>query len=103
MDSLFAWFPASWMLLVIEVIREKSFAHDQAASQMNASTSTDQTEVVLPEGLDFTFKVMRKDAALCYSHLHLPVHQLSDELFKMKVNVPQDLVNHQRRDSFLPH
>ena len=45
------------MPLVVEVIREKSFAHHQAASQMNASTSTDQTQVVLPEGLDFTFKV----------------------------------------------
>ena len=61
-DSLFAWFPASWMPLVVEAIREKSFAHHQAASQMNASTSTDQTQVVLPEGLDFTFKVKRWQA-----------------------------------------
>ena len=61
-DSLFVWFPASWMPLVVEAIREKSFAHHQASSQMNASTSTDQTQVVLPEGLDFTFKVKRWQA-----------------------------------------
>ena len=59
------------MLLVVETIREKSFAHHQASSQMNASASTDQTQVVLPEGLDFTFKVKRwqADAKGCCSVL----------------------------------
>ena len=61
-DSLFVWFPASWMPLVVEAIREKSFAHHQVASQMGASASTDQTQIVLPEGLDFTYKVKRWQA-----------------------------------------
>ena len=60
-DSLFVWFPASWMPLV-EAIREQSFAHHQVASQMGASASTDQTQIVLPEGLDFTYKVKRWQA-----------------------------------------
>ena len=55
-DSLFVWFPASWMPLVVEAIREKSLAHHQASGQMNASTSTDQTRVVLPKGLELHFQ-----------------------------------------------
>ena len=54
-DSLFVWFPASWMPLVVEAIREKSFAHHQVASQMDAPASTDQTQIVLTDGLDFTY------------------------------------------------
>ena len=61
-DSLFVWFPASWMPLVVEAIREKSFAHHQIASQIGAPASTDQTQIVLPKGLDFTYKVKRWQA-----------------------------------------
>ena len=61
-DSLFVSFPASWMPLVVEAIREKSFAHHQVASQMGASASTDQTQIVLPEELDFIYKVKRWQA-----------------------------------------
>ena len=71
-DSLFVWFPASWMPLVVEAVREKSFAHHQVASQLGASASTDQTQIVLPEGLDFTYKVKRwqADAKGCCPVLH---------------------------------
>ena len=58
-DSLFVWFPASWMPLVVEALREKSFASTQIVSQMGAVASTDQTQTELPEGLDFTYKVKR--------------------------------------------
>ena len=61
-DSLFVWFPASWMPLVVEAIREKSFASNQVVSQLGAVAFTDQTQTVLPEGLDFTHKVKRWQA-----------------------------------------
>ena len=61
-DSLFVWFPASWMPLVVEALREKSFASTQVVSQMGAVASTDQTQTELPEGLDFTYKVKRWQA-----------------------------------------
>ena len=60
-DSLFVWFPASWMPLVVDAIREKSCAYNQVVSQLGAAF-TDQTQTVLPEGLDFTYKVKRWQA-----------------------------------------
>ena len=41
---------------------EKSFAYHQVVCQMGASASTDQTQIMLPEGLDFTYKVKRWQA-----------------------------------------
>ena len=61
-DSLFVWFPASWMPLVVDAIREKSFAYNQVVSQLGAVAFTDQTQTALPEGLDFTYKVKRWQA-----------------------------------------
>ena len=61
-DSLFVWFPASWMPLVVDATREKSFAYNQVVSQLGAVAFTDQTHTVLPEGLDFTYKVQRWQA-----------------------------------------
>ena len=61
-DSLFVWFPASWMPLVVDAIREKSFAYNQGVSQLGAVAFTDQTQTELPEGLDFTYKVKRWQA-----------------------------------------
>ena len=61
-DSLFVWFPASWMPLVVDAIREKSFAYNQVVSQLGAVAFTDQTQTELPEGLDFTYKVKRWQA-----------------------------------------
>ena len=61
-DSLFVWFPASWMPLVVDAIKEKSFAYNQVVSQLGAVAFTDQTQTVLPEGLDFTYKVKRWQA-----------------------------------------
>ena len=61
-DSLFVWFPASWMPLVVDAVREKSFAYNQVVSQLGAVAFTDQTHTVLPEGLDFTYNVKRWQA-----------------------------------------
>ena len=61
-DSLFVWFPASWMPLVVDAIREKSFAYNQVVCQLGAVAFTDQTQTELPEGLDFTYKVKRWQA-----------------------------------------
>ena len=56
-DSLFVWFPASWMPLVVEALREKSFASTQVVRQMGVVAPTDQAKTELPEGLEFTYKV----------------------------------------------
>ena len=61
-DSLFVWFPAAWMPLVVDAIREKSFAYNQVVSQLTAVAFTDQTQTVLPEGSDLTYKVKRWQA-----------------------------------------
>ena len=54
-DSLFVWFPASWMPLVVDALREKSFAFNQHVSQLGAVAFTDRTHIVLPEASDFTY------------------------------------------------
>ena len=61
-DSLFVWFPASWMPLVVDALREKSFAYNQHVSQLGAVAFTDRTHIVLPEASDFTRKVKRWQA-----------------------------------------
>ena len=61
-DSLFVWFPASWMPLVVEALREKSFASTQVVRQMGVVAPTDQAKTELPEGLEFTYKVKRWQA-----------------------------------------
>ena len=61
-DSLFVWFPASWMPLVVDALREKSFAYSQNVSQLGAVAFTDRTHIVLPEASDFTYKVKRWQA-----------------------------------------
>ena len=38
--------------LVVDAIRQKSFAYNQVVSQVGAVAFTDQTQTVLPEGLD---------------------------------------------------
>ena len=48
--------------LVVDAIREKCFASNQVVSQLGAVAFTDQTQTVLPEGLDFTYKVKRWQA-----------------------------------------
>ena len=61
-DSLFVWFPVSWMPLVVDAIREKSFAYSQVVSQLGAVAFTDQSHIELPEALEFTYKVKRWQA-----------------------------------------
>ena len=64
-DSLFVWFPASWMPLVVDAIREESFAYNQVVSQLGAVAFIHNDW--LPEALDFTYKVKRwqADAGCC--------------------------------------
>ena len=50
------------MPLVVDAIREKSFAYNQGVSQLGAVAFTDQTQTELPEGLDFTYKDKRWQA-----------------------------------------
>jgi len=59
-DSLFVWL--SWMPLVVDALREKSFAYSQNVSQLGAVAFTDRTHIVLPEASDFTYKVKRWQA-----------------------------------------
>ena len=61
-DSLFVWFPASWMPLVVEATREKSFGYSQSVSQLGAVAFTDRSHIELPEALEFTYKVKRWQA-----------------------------------------
>jgi len=56
-DSLFVWFPAAWMPLVVEATREKSFRYCQSVSQLDAFAFTDRSHVELPEALEFTYKI----------------------------------------------
>ena len=61
-DSLFVWFPAAWMPLVIEATREKSFVYCESVSQLGAVALTDRSHVELPEALEFTYKIKRSQA-----------------------------------------
>ena len=50
------------MPLVVDAPREKSFAYNQVVNQLGAVAFTEQTQTVLPEGLDFTCRVKRWQA-----------------------------------------
>ena len=52
-DSLFVWFPASWMPLVVDSIREKIFAYNQVVSQLGAVAFTDRSQYCAARGLGF--------------------------------------------------
>ena len=70
-DSLFVWFPASWMSLVVDAIREKSFAYSQVVSQLGAVAFTDQSLIVLRRPwISLTRsnggRLTQGDAARCY-------------------------------------
>ena len=58
-DSLFIWFPAAWMPLVVEAIREKSFMRIESTRQLGAVAFTDQQQPVLTGTQEFSFKVKR--------------------------------------------
>ena len=57
--SLFIWFPAAWMPLVVEAIREKSIMHIESTRQLGAVTFTDQQQPALTKTQEFSFKVKR--------------------------------------------
>ena len=62
------------MPLVVDAIREKSFACNQVVSQLGAVAFTDQTQTCAAGGLRFQLqgqndgRLMQEDAARCYSH-----------------------------------
>ena len=58
-DSIFIWFPAAWMRLVVDAINEKSYMHRESAGQLGAVAFTDQPQPVSSETQDFSFKVKR--------------------------------------------
>ena len=58
-DSLFVWFPAAWMPLVIDALREKSYMHSKSISQLGAVAFTDRSQSEIPEAQEFSYKVKR--------------------------------------------
>ena len=58
-DSLFIWFPAAWMPLVVDALSEKSYMHSESIGQLGAVAFTDQSQPVLPEVQEFCYKVKR--------------------------------------------
>ena len=58
-DSLFIWFPAAWMPLVVEAIREKSLMHIEGTRQRGAVASTDQHQPEITGTREFSFKIKR--------------------------------------------
>ena len=58
-DSQFIWFPAAWMPLVVDAIREKSYMHNESTRPLRAVAFTDQSQPVLTETQEFSFKVKR--------------------------------------------
>ena len=52
-DSLFVWFPAAWMPLVIDALREKSYLYNQRNGQLGAVAFTDHTHFELPDSQEF--------------------------------------------------
>ena len=61
-DSLFVWFPAAWMPLVIDALREKNYMYTQSVSQLGAVAFTDRSQVELPEAQEFSYRVKRWQA-----------------------------------------
>ena len=59
LDSLFIWFPTAWMPLVVDAISEKSYMHSESTRQLGAVAFTDQSQPVLTETQEFSFKVKR--------------------------------------------
>ena len=58
-DSLFIWFPAAWMPLVVEAIREKTLLHLGGIGQRGAVASTDPHQPEIPSNREFSFKIKR--------------------------------------------
>lgn len=58
-DSLFIWFPAAWMPLVVEAIRERSLMHNASATQRGAVASAGQQQPGLTAAQEFSHKVKR--------------------------------------------
>ena len=58
-NSLFIWFPAAWMPLVVDAIRDKTLAHFGGTSQRGAVASTDLHQPEIPRTREFSFKIKR--------------------------------------------
>ena len=53
-DSLFIWFPAAWMPLVVDAIREKTLVHLGGTGQRGAVASTDLHQPEIPRNREFS-------------------------------------------------
>ena len=58
-DSLFIWFPAAWMPLVVDAIPDKTLVHLGGTSQRGAVASTDLHQPEIPCTREFSFKIKR--------------------------------------------
>ena len=55
-DSLFVWFPAAWMPLVIDALSEKSYMHSNSISQLGTVAFTDRSQSVTPDAQEFSYR-----------------------------------------------
>ena len=55
-DSMFVWFPAAWMPLVVDAIRAKNVWWEGVGGHQGAVASTDPLQAPLPYNREFSFK-----------------------------------------------
>ena len=55
-DSMFVWFPAAWMPLVVNAIRAKNVWWEGVGGHQGAVASTDPLQAPLPYNREFSFK-----------------------------------------------
>lgn len=58
-DSMFIWFPAAWMSLVVDAIRAKDVWSEGAGGHQGALASTDPLHTLLPYNREFSFKLKK--------------------------------------------
>ena len=58
-DSLLIWFPAAWMPLVLDAIRDKTLMHLEGTRQRGAVASTDPHQPEITGTREFSFKIKR--------------------------------------------
>ena len=58
-DSLFIWFPAAWMPVVVDAMRDRSLRHIEGTRQRGAVASTDQHQPEITGTREFSFKIKR--------------------------------------------
>ena len=59
LDSMYVWFPAAWVPLVVDAIRAKNVWWDRVGSQQGTVAFADPQEAPLPETRELQFKYKR--------------------------------------------